>query len=95
MDQLRIDQQVTTRQRDEQAGTRIALRFLRDSLAWERRLATLRGDRDGHRRPAHGGVMLGRATLGHRRWVWLPGTPPGAGDRDTLEVGAGSDRAAW
>jgi len=47
MDQLRIDQQVTTRQRDEQAGTRIALRFLRDSLAWERRLATLRGTGTG------------------------------------------------
>ena len=43
MNQLRIDQQVTTRQLDEQAGTRIALRFLRDSLAWEHRLATLRG----------------------------------------------------
>jgi hypothetical protein len=42
MNQLRIDQQLTSRQLDEQAETRIALKFLRDSLAWERRLATLR-----------------------------------------------------
>ena len=81
MNQVRIDQHLTARQLDERTETRIALRFLRDSLAWEHRLATLRGTRLGDTQPPSR--------------VWIPGTPPGAGDRDTHEVGAGSDRAAW
>jgi len=50
MNQLRIDQQVSSRQADEQAEKRIALRFIRDCLAWEHRLATLRGDAAGAER---------------------------------------------
>jgi hypothetical protein len=44
MNQLRMDQQEARRQLDARAGERTAREFLRQSLAWERRLATLRNE---------------------------------------------------